>query len=183
MPGLSSFTDRASISILTAASFYVLRSFSVYLIMLPFFGFLAWILILKTSFKQIRTKLCVLSQIRVPGHMLVNMNAPKMGTCLLMIDRVKFLRLCHTQKIFYNISAPYLHDNFVRVAEVHRVKHKKQLFQFQGPKCKGCCFIYFLQLCNSWLKLTSKEIKRIKNLYQFKSAIKIHLANCALLKK
>ena len=61
---LSSFTDRASISILTAASFYVLRSFNVHLIMLPVLGFLAWILILKTSFKQLRTKLCVISQIR-----------------------------------------------------------------------------------------------------------------------
>ena len=41
------FTDKASMSILTAASFYVLRSFSVYLIMLPVQGFLAWILISK----------------------------------------------------------------------------------------------------------------------------------------
>ena len=39
MPGLSSFTDRASISILTAASFYVLPSFNVYLIMLSVLGF------------------------------------------------------------------------------------------------------------------------------------------------
>ena len=65
-------------------------------------------------------------------------------------DRVKFLRLCHTHKIFYNISAPYLHDNFVRVTEVHRYNTRS---------------------------------KRIKNLNQYKSAIKTHLANCALQKE
>ena len=48
-------------------------------------------------------------------------------------DRVKFLRLCHTHKIFYNISAPYLHDNFVRVTEVHRYNTRSSSFNFRVP--------------------------------------------------
>ena len=77
-------------------------------------------------------------------------------------DRVKFLRLCHSHKIFYNISAPYLHDNFVRVTEVHRYNTRSSSFNFRVPNVKGAASSTFFNCAiHDWNSLP-KEIKRIK---------------------
>ena len=82
-----------------------------------------------------------------------------------------------------NISAPYLHDNFVRVTEVYRYNTRSSSFNFRVPNVKGAASSTFFNCAiHDWNSLP-KEIKRIKNLNQFKSAIKTHLANCALQKE
>ena len=89
-------------------------------------------------------------------------------------DRVKFLRLCHAHKFFYNASAPYLQENFIRVTEVHKYNTRSSSFNFRVPKVKGAATTTFFNCAiHDWNSLP-KEIKRIKELGQFKSAIKVY---------
>jgi hypothetical protein len=95
-------------------------------------------------------------------------------------DRVKFLRLCHAHKVFYNTCAPYLHDNFVRVSAIHKYNTRSSSFNFRLPKVKGAALSTFFNCAiHDWNSLPN-EIKKIKHLNQFKSAIKVHLVNSAL---
>ena len=156
---------------------------SFFFIMLPILGFQVWILILKTSSNSnFKNKLRQRTQNKIvrfitnqgPQSHVGQYERSQIGY-LSDDDRVKFLRLCHTYKIFYNISAPYLHDNFVRVTEVLRYNIRSSSFNFRVPTFFNCTI-------HDWNSLP-KEIKRIKNLNQFKSATKTHLANCALQKE
>ena len=87
----------------------------VFLIMLPVLGFQAWILILKTSSNSnFKNKLWQTTQNKIvrfitnqgPRSHVGQYERSQIGY-LSVDDKVKFLRLCHTHKIFYNISAPY----------------------------------------------------------------------------
>ena len=152
--------------------------------MLPVLGFQAWILILKTSKNSEQN--CAFITNQGPRSNVGQYECSQIGY-MSVGERVKFLRLCHTHKIFYNISAPYLHGNFVRVREVHtctgRYDTRSSSFNFRVPNVKGAASSTFFNCAiHDWNSLP-KEIKRIKNLNQFKSAIKTNLVNCALQKE
>ena len=179
---LSSFTDRASISILTAAKLLC----SALIQCLFDYASCSWFSGLNSNFKNkhqtTQNKIVHFITNQGPRSHVGQYECSQIGY-LSVDDRVKFLRLCHTHKIFYNISAPYLHDNFVRVTEVHRYNTRSSSFNFRVPNVKGAASSTFFNCAiHDWNSLP-KEIKRIKNLNQFKSAIKTHLANCALQKE
>ena len=182
MPGLSSFTDRASITILTAAKLLC----SALIQCLFDYASCSWFSGLNSNFKNklqtTQNKIVRFITNQGPRSHVGQYERSQIGY-LYVDDRVKFLRLCHTHKIFYNISAPYLHDNFVRVTEVHRYNTRSSSFNVRVPNVKGAASSTFFNCAiHDWNSLP-KEIKRLKNLNQFKSAIKTHLANCALQKE
>ena len=95
-------------------------------------------------------------------------------------DRVKFLRLCHAQKVFNNSCAPYPHDHFEKVSEVHRYSTRSSTYNFRVQKIKGAATSTFFNCAiHDWNSLPD-EIKKIKQMSMFKSAIKRHLEKCAL---
>ena len=95
-------------------------------------------------------------------------------------DRVKFLRLCHSHKIFYNACAPYLHDNFIRVSSTHNYYTRSSSYNFRVPKVKGAAATtFFNSAIHDWNSIPN-DLKRIEHLNHFKSAIKLHLEKNAL---
>ncbi len=95
-------------------------------------------------------------------------------------DRVKFLRLCHAYKFFYNLCAPYLQENFDKVSNIHRYNTRSSNYSFRVPRTKGSAVSTFFNCAiHDWNSLPD-EIKKIKEIRNFKSAVKDHLSHQAL---
>ena len=95
-------------------------------------------------------------------------------------DRVKFLRLCHANKITNDSCPPYLHDNFIRVSAVRKYNTRSSSFNFGVPKVKGVASTTFLTVQCMNGRQFQMNLKKVTKLNVFKSAIKEHLGNSAL---
>ena len=97
--------------------------------------------------------------------------------CLNVESRVKFLKLCHVQKILNNNSASYLKEHFTQTSTFHRYNTRGSAFNFSVPKIKSHAdSTFYFSAIREWNKLP-ENIKCIKSLHGFKSAIRKYLSN------